>query len=73
MQRHYSKETISAALNVLKNDIMVVHIGCWWVSKDTKEFGQEIKRGEYWRWYPITTEEQAKKIEDNLWFESLPG
>lgn len=72
LNRLYSRNQIFEALRSIDKDIMIVNVGCWWESKDHIEFGKEIKRGEYWRWFDMTEEEVKQRQDDNLWFESLP-
>lgn len=69
LARLYSRDQIFEALKAIENNIMIVNVGNWWESKDTKDF----KRGEYWRWYDMTEAEVKARQDDNLWFESLPG
>jgi hypothetical protein len=67
LKRNYGRDQIFNALKSIDKDIMIVNVGCWFESKDTKD----LKRGEYFRWFDMTTEEVAQKQDDNLWFESL--
>jgi len=69
ISRNYSSDQIQAALNYLKHAFEKNHIANYWVSKDTKE----ETRGEYWRWCDMTIEQHASRVDDFLWFESLPG
>lgn len=63
LARLYSRDQIFDAMNYLKKAFEKNHIAVFWEAKD---------RTEYWRWCDMTIAEHQARIEDNLWFESLP-
>lgn len=56
----YSRE---AAFAALKNLEQVTNVASYWDSGE---------RTVFWAVIPMTPEEKLKRIEDDLWFESLP-